>query len=336
MTAPAIVPAADVGSAALGRFYERMYPTRAEEIARHWRWLYRAGAGAGAGAEGAAPIVAVDAGEVVGHAGAIPVRIHGPGVDVPATWFVDFAVVPEAQGSGVGRALAEARMDGAFTHISYPNERSMPVFHRLGWTDRPDTWDLRLFLQPAAHPRLADAAAARGLGAATRIVTRLRTARHAPLEVRPADAAALAEHAAMGCPAGVHVRRDDDFLDWRVTSSPQSGEYLVLRTDGASVIGRVVDDAGHRRLHLLSVRTVDAGAFSDALPAVLRWALEERVAAVWLVSSDVDLVRRARRWLPMRRTFRFAFHSRLPEVDRALRGAVRWEALDSDFDALWW
>lgn len=53
-------------------------------------------------------LVAVRADETLGHVGFSPVRIEGPGPAPPAGGLAPLAVLPEAQGQGIGGALVRA------------------------------------------------------------------------------------------------------------------------------------------------------------------------------------------------------------------------------------
>src|SRR5918912_950058 len=115
--------AASVTSGALSSFYERMFPTRAEWMSRHWPWLYRVGAYPRIDS----PLVSVHEDEVVGHGGFIPVVLRCNDDERIAVWFVDFAVAPEHRRNNIASLLARAGMEFAPIQLGFGNTRSVPM-----------------------------------------------------------------------------------------------------------------------------------------------------------------------------------------------------------------
>ena len=130
---PEIRKASNVEEGALRRFYGDAFPGRAGFLSKHWRWLYRVGS-----FPGIEPLVLVEGERVVGHAGAIPLTMSRLGQEATAIWFVDFSILPEFQGAGLGAKLTEAWMDLCPDRVTFCNDRSIRVFRKFGWRERYD------------------------------------------------------------------------------------------------------------------------------------------------------------------------------------------------------
>ena len=50
-----------------------------------------------------------------------------------ATWFIDFAVLPEFQGSGIGKELTRRWMAVGLHHLTFCNPMSIAIFKKFGW-----------------------------------------------------------------------------------------------------------------------------------------------------------------------------------------------------------
>ena len=330
-------PSIEASDGQLASFFARMFPDRAGFLKSHWRWLYRVGSTRTA----VTPLVALDAaGTVIGHAGVIPVTLRRGAQEVVGSWFVDFAVLPEHQRHGIGRLLTERWMDMTSVRVAFCNDRSAALFLKYGWRLRFDTQSLQLPLRPEAHPEWSTGvrgAVGKTLGFALRNLSRMRTMRHVPPVVRGISDESLATFAVTGTNV-LQSARTDEFLTWRVTASPNVSEHFVLDGTSASqcaALARICRDGRSRRLHLLAVRHAgQSRALSDFFGGVVRWALDQRVDHVWLVTGDPVVMRAGRRWLPLVRPARFAYHAQSQEAFDMLSGAQHWEALDSDFDLM--
>jgi len=322
----------------LERFYERMFPARAAFLARHWRWLYRI--------DKERPdwssLVAVNRHEVVGHLGLIPVTLCRRSEEYPAVWFVDLAVLPEYQGIDIGTGLARAAMPLCQVQLGFGNPRSMSLLAGCGWTVTSDTAALRLFLRPESHPSWRSGrrkTLASAVGSMTRIVSRARTLSPRELAVFPAVHVGDFRRRRLG--GALQVDRSRDFLRWRIDEHPASSEYVVLEqrnrgSGGCRALARVVEGSC-RRLHLLSLEgQVGWESLSPFLASVVRWALDGDIHQILFITSDIDVARMARWWLPSVKRLSFASHANDARSQAFLdRGDQLWECLDSDFDLMY-
>jgi ribosomal protein S18 acetylase RimI-like enzyme len=74
---------------------------------------------------------------IVGMCAFMPFTLRAHGQDLPSAWFVDFYVLPEYQGQGLGRRLTE-RVQNAFSVTASLSQTAMAyrVFARMGWSAR--------------------------------------------------------------------------------------------------------------------------------------------------------------------------------------------------------
>jgi GNAT superfamily N-acetyltransferase len=322
---------------ALDEFYERMFPARAGFMKSHWRWLYQNPAGA----QARLPIVVMEDNRVVGHISAIPLKLRRGRDERAAIWLCDLAVLPEYRGKSLGSVLLAEAMTLSSLRVGFPNELSWRLMSKCGWKDQSHTVGLSLLLRPEWHPRLRKRLANRRsvktlaalAGLATRIIWRARTLSRKKLLVAPASDERLARFIERKPPAALHVARSSEFLDWRILKSPHAEEHFVMSSpNGGNAIARVVEDDGCRRLHLLALRG-DPLSLSDFLAGVIGWALKEELHVISLVTSDPIVARVARRWLPVFRQLRYAYHADdLSGEEFMSRTGHIWEYLDGDFD----
>ncbi len=334
--------AAEVPAAALEDFYDRMYLGRAAFLKRHWRWLYRVGSRESV----PSPLVAVAGGRVVGHGGLIPVTLRRNNEERTATWFVDFAILPEYQRKGIGMALAQAGMMSCPLQLGFGNEGSVGMLLKCGWETRFHTLCFRLLLRPNRHPSFQGSSMkgfAALAGLATRGVWRARAFAGQELSASPATPDRLAAFSDGDGGVALHVPRSSEFLHWRISTHPYSREYFVLSLrggrveEGYSAIARVVDDSGYRRLHLLALRGEPANrhALGRFFAGDVRWAVKNDIHDIVFITSDPMVAKTARWWFPVSKRLRFVCHANDSSGADFLSGTDHmWECLDSDFDLM--
>lgn len=318
----------------LRKFYEAAFPERAAFLAEHWEWLYRVGR-----FPGVEPLVLVDRERVVGHAGAIPVMVARQGAVAPAIWFVDFKILPEYQGKGLGKKLTEAWMKMCPDRITFCNERSMAVFRALGWSERSDA-SVRSRPFELAGPLRArfgalGAAAGAVLGGPTRVLLRARAYGAPALKVEPIlnSAGGLAER--LDDPsAPTRLVRDSDWMRWRLLENPRMNEHLLASSEGVHAVLRLFVSLGRKRAHLLHVGPGPAPARAGLVKAFTRWALDQGADDAWLATSDATLLAAAAPVLTRSHPLRFAWHSADAAVTAALAGSLATQGIDSDHDLM--
>ena len=113
----------------LSEFYKKVFKSRYKTLTNHWRWWYRSNY------LGYEPIILIADNKVVGQAGLISVKIQIEKEILPAIWFVDFAVLPEYQGLGLGKILTKEWMNICPNQITFCNDLSLRIFKKFGWEE---------------------------------------------------------------------------------------------------------------------------------------------------------------------------------------------------------
>ena len=112
----------------LSDFYKKVFKSRYKTLTNHWKWWYRSNY------LGYEPIILIADNKVVGQAGLISVKIQIEKEILPAIWFIDFAVLPEYQGLGLGKILTKEWMNICPNQITFCNDHSLSIFKKFGWS----------------------------------------------------------------------------------------------------------------------------------------------------------------------------------------------------------
>jgi GNAT superfamily N-acetyltransferase len=331
---PAIRKASSVQEGALRRFYADAFPDRGEFLAKHWEWLYRVGR-----FPGIDPLVLVEGERVVGHAGAIPVKLAREGKAETAIWFVDFSILPDFQGKGHGKTLTEAWMALCPRRITFCNDLSMRLFLKAGWTERSDASvrSLPLELSGPLRRRFGPLAAPAGpvmsLAARSLLKTLTLVAPRAETKALPPDAEAISQRLD-DASAPIRVVRDADWVRWRLLENPRRDEHVLAEAGGVSAIFRLFNSLGRRRAHLLHVGPGPAPARAEMVKAFARWALENGADDLWMAGNDSALLAAAACLLPRSRPLRYAWHGADAAAAALLSAPLPTQGIDSDHDLM--
>jgi len=353
--------AKEVPSEALRRFYERVYPARADFLTRNWQWLYRTEEYPNL----PGCMLAVVDSEVIGHTGAIPVMLRRGSEERTSLWFVDVVIVPEYHGQGVGTMMARAWMSLHPMLMGFGRKQAVDMLARLDWLPWSRVSVKRLPLRPeraSGFPRyLAPLGAI--AGTAVRAAWRCGTYFSRNLTVSSVCPESLNRFVGFDSTHRLHVPRTESFLRWRILSHPSASEYFVLDLDGEyAALARFVPSGACRRLHLLTIKdnsgsgscenesqnnesrnnevrsndTRNQQGISRFLRAIIHWAMDQNVDDIVLITSDPGVAAAAGRWLPLGSTVLSTFYGADSASRQFLGGNDhQWECLDSDFDLMY-
>lgn len=334
-----IKKASEVPEDALKEFYSKMYPSRSVFLGRNWRWLYRAGRFDKIDG----PWVAVLDGKVVGHAGQIPVYIKSKNEIKTGLWFPDLGILPELQGAGAGKKIVSAWMDSCSIHMAFPNDQAERMFRKLGWSFRYDTWSFRVMLHPENHLRIKKMwyrPFVCMMGGLIRALYRVRTFAGAKIEKQDVSAENMEPFSDLKDISVLHVPRTSDFLRWRILENPNRKENFVFKFQKGNsenfALVRIFEREGYRRMHILSMVLADPKSADSFCASLTKWALENDIAHIWVMTSRKDILKTLRFWFPLKTVHCFAFHSAVKgEMEFLNSPECYWECLDFEFDLLY-
>ncbi len=198
---------------------------------------------------------------------------------------LDLAVLPDARGSGVGTALAEAALAEApaevtaWSHVDHPAARALA--RRLGLAVTRELWVMERDASPVEVPAVEGVTIRGYRPADADEVLRVNATAfaHHP-EQGSMDAANLAERMAEPWfdPAGLLVADAGDGLlgfHWTKQHSADLGEVYVVAVDPAAQgrgLGRALTAAGLAHLDSLGVRRIILYVESDNAPAIATYS----------------------------------------------------------------
>lgn len=318
-----IVSAHEVDSRALTKFYRRMYPHRRHSLPRIWKWLNRSSF-----YEDQIPLVVFHKNCVIAHAGMIPFYISVGSERYRASWFIDFSVLPEFQGQGLGSLLAKKWMDFSDLHVGFGNEKSIRLLRKLGWIVSFDT-HLHIYPLIRFDPSQRDSFlkktyekhAHRGDGLNLEFVK--QDSLH-PLVIPSKELSNTAR-----------PLRNFDYLSWRLWDSPHRDRYRICRTNGENMVIKLCEDRRGRYIDLLcQSRPSRYSLILRMIANLALWARERGYFYIRHFTMNGELATYLEKHLkPMVHHPGFIFYAKKGGLLKKLKAIHwNWELMDSDWE----
>jgi hypothetical protein len=339
-----IVSACDVNPTLLIDFYKQVFSERNDFFQTNWKWLNRTSF-----YNNTTPLVLIFKNQVIAHAGMIPVSMVIADKIFTASWFIDFAVLPEFQRFGLGSMLTKRWMQFSDIQITFCNEKSIGVFKKLGWAESFNTYMHINIVSPFNHPRLAKILPSFFRKIFNRIVypfvylfykkdayTNIDSRLHKMSESSINNFLNLYSVREKSGNSAFPIR-DLDFLKWRVLNSPNKNNYYTFNDVNFSAIISVQNkDGGY--IDVLCVSDVAKKTeIRNMINTLAIWALKKKLSRIRFYSSDKNLSDYLKKTTgAFVKHPRFAFFTENKSLFEKLK-SIDWqlELIDSDFEHIY-
>lgn len=336
-----VASAFEVDEELLHQFYKVTYPERLDLFRSSWRWINRTDF-----YHQQIPLILVYENQVIAHAGIMPVVFNFQGRSTTASWFIDFAVLPEFQRYGLGTLLTSKWVKFSDIQITFCNEKSIKVFKKNGWIESFNTYMHTNIVSIFNHPRCQKkipSVIRKILHFISYPFVYLLYARYAYKDISnrvvKLDDKAFASfiqqcnasndnHATSG-PA-----RDLAFCQWRILNSPFRKYYNIYRGENFCAIISIRQEAGGF-IDVLCVSDVkNQLEIRNMICSLALLALKKNLSRIRFYTSDDQISKLLKRTtMSFVRNPRFAFYSADAAVHNTLK-TTQWklELIDSDFE----
>ncbi len=342
LTDISVLSAHDVDTNSLLDFYKTQYPERA--ISYIWRWLNRCSF-----YDNKIPLILLYNDRVIAHAGMIPFNVFLDKRYYRASWFIDFAVLPEFQRQGLGAILTKRWMEFSDLYITFCNEKSMGLFKKYGWVESFDTYLHRYLLNPFEHliiTRSISPFLCKGLNRISRLFYKIIYQKYASsadslhFDILNPDSADKFM-ASLDMPDNtVMPVRDTDYISWRLLNSPDIGKYRVVSVEGindTSIIIKFWNDRYGKYIDILwACGSFNYFAIRRIIADLAMWGISKGYSYIRYYTSSKELSSFLSKSLkPAVEHPRFAFYTKDTSLLKKLEHANwHWELIDSDFERL--
>jgi GNAT superfamily N-acetyltransferase len=329
----AIHPLSDADDNERSHFYQKVFPGRSDVLSKHWRWWYRVGY------LDQEPLIVIERNRVIGQAGLIPVSLSFRGNQFSAIWFVDFSVLPEYQGQGIGKELTQRWMELCPNQITFCNEKSANIFEKFGWHQLSSTYRCGAPIQPLhwlpipIHKKIIDSKIASLASIWLKLILRnAPTLSAIPLKDHFYQFASLI--ASKENPESkISILRDESWLEWRLLKCPFANEYHFFEYGESIAIVHKFDSNHLHRVHILYLAGPNKDSEIILYQGITKWSIQQGADLVWMNTSDPDLPSEIKKFFPFQSPLRFVSWSEEPSIHQELKtGISNIQAIDGDND----
>ena len=106
-------------------FYKIVFKDRYRILFENLEWFYRLKN------TKCEPIVLTIADKIIGQLGTIPIKVKLNNKIKSASWYVDYVILPEFQGKGIGSELVKEGTKKTEIQIAFCNEQALKVYKKI-------------------------------------------------------------------------------------------------------------------------------------------------------------------------------------------------------------
>ena len=320
----------------LSEFYKKVFKNRHKILTNHWKWWYRSNY------LGYEPIALIADNKVVGQAGLIPVKIQIEKEILPAIWFVDFAVLSEYQGLGLGKILTKEWMNICPNQITFCNDHSLRIFKKFGWADNSYTKRLARPINPIKWLPFLKKFELNIFSSVYKNLLRKKFDKiniiH-PYSIKDNykilfDSFAKKKEQKTDTP---EIFRDENWLNWRLLECPFNKNIYFFEHKENFAIVHIVITGNIKRLHILYTYYLNISEEENLFHLIFKWALYNSVDLVWANSNNEELIKKSKKTFTnhFTKSMNFASWSLDKNIHEKLRlGLANSQGIDSDNDTI--
>ena len=299
-----ITKISDIEQSQLYEFYKRVYFDRHKSLTNNWQWWYRHGY-----SKYESLIILSDE-KVIGQAGIQPVDLKIKNEKFLGVWFLDFAILPEFRGKGLGKILTKKLMETCPHIITFCNEKTLSIVKDFGWkqntTDENSLIDLSIFrlARPINPLKFLPILNKFEIKFADTIFRKNIKKKLNPLNldkpiINPKKVEdnynvineSFKKRKVTNVENQPQILRDEKWLNWRVMECPYKKDLYFFEYKNNFAIVRIFVNKNVKRLNILFSYFTDQNEDSALFHLIMNWAVDNNIDLVWTirrVTIDVE------------------------------------------------
>ena len=279
----------EVDQVQLSEFYKKTFYQRYKSLTNNWRWWYRVGY------DKQEPIILSVDNKIIGQASYLPTKLNVLGNEIPAIWFVDYAILPEYMGKGLGKFLCEEWMKICPNQMAICSPYSLRVLKKFGWKENLSTQriakpiNLFKFLPIIKHLKL------NFLDSSIRYFVKKKFNSNnliKPFEVVK-NFKVLNESFKLKKSEKndglAKIVRDEKWLYWRLMECPYKNNIFFFEANNNFAIVHIYSVKNIKRLNILYTYSIDDLRENELIMQIVSWSLNNNIDLVWSINRKKNL-----------------------------------------------
>ena len=315
----------------LSDFYKKTYYPRYKSLTNNWHWWYRVGYN-----EFEPLIISID-NKVIGQAAYLPTELNVLGNKVPAIWFVDYAILPEFKGKGLGKIMYKEWMKICPNQMAICSDDSLRVLKKFGWKDNSATKRLARPINALNFLPIIKNFKLNFVNKTLRYLIKKKYNRN--ISINPYkisdnfkiinDSLKLKKNSTNNGFAS--IIRDEKWLNWRLMECPYKKDIYFFEYKNNFAIVHIFYQYV-KRLNILYTYSTDKLQENELYVQVMNWAINNDIDLVWAVNTNTEFENIFPKILS--KSINFASWSLDQKISETLQnGLLDPQGIDSDIDS---
>jgi hypothetical protein len=319
----------------LHEFYNISFQDRNKILINNWKWIYRSGY------LNYEPILLLNnKKKIIGQAALIPAKISYKDIIYPSVWFVDFVILKEFRGKGLGEYLTKQWMKICPNQITYCNDSSLKIFKKLGWQDSKTSKRIAL---PVNYLKFIPIIKKYNFTVLEKFFLRKKENK---LNTIPLISPKLLiedknkiinffSRKKIISSDNLQILRDEDWFVWRFFDCPYNKNIYYFEYENNFTIVHIFKTNNIKRLNILYFFCTDYSKEDYLFLIIYKWALTNSIDLLWANSNDQNFINKLKEFFKVIsvKPLLFASYSSDELINKTLKNGINNIcAADSDND----
>ena len=278
----------EIATDQLSEFYKKTYYKRYKSLTSNWRWWYRVGYNK------LEPLILSVDNKVIGQAAYLPINLNILGNIVPAIWFVDYAVLPEFKGKGLGKILSKEWMKICPNQMAICSDDSLRVLKKLGWKDNYTTKRLARPINTLKFLPILKNLKLNFVNRTLRYFIKKKYSRD--ISINPykiSDNFKIIDDSfklrkIVKNNEFAEIIRDEKWLYWRLIECPYKKDIYFFEYKNNFTIVHIFLIENIKKLNILYTYSADKLQENELFVQIINWSINNNIDLVWAVSRNTD------------------------------------------------
>jgi hypothetical protein len=274
----------------LHEFYNIAFRDRNKILINNWKWIYRSGY------LNYEPILLLNnKKKIIGQAALMPAKISYKNIIYPSVWFVDFVILKEFRGKGLGEYLTKEWMKICPNQITYCNDSSLKIFKKLGWQDSKTSKRIAL---PVNYLKFIPIIKKYNFTVLEKFFLRKKENK---LKMIPLISPKLLIEdknkiinlflsKKIMSNDNLQILRDEDWFVWRFCDCPYNKNIYYFEYENNFTIVHIFKANNIKRLNFLYFFCSDSSKEDYLFLIIYKWALINSIDLLWANSNDQNFI----------------------------------------------
>ena len=283
-----ITKISDVEQSQLSEFYKKNYLDRHKSLINNWKWWYRIGYSK------FEPLILSSNGKVLGQAGTQPVDLNVNGKKILATWFLDFSVLPELRGKGIGKNLTKKLMETCPNLVTFCNENTLKIIKKFGWKDNFSTSRLVRPINPLKFLPIFNKLKINFADDLFRKIIKRNFDHTNSLQPKKIEnnynviRDSFQNRKIVNTENFPSILRDEKWLYWRVMECPYKKDIFFFEYKNNFSIVHIFSNNNVKRLNILFTYFTDKSHENELLSLIMSWSIDNNIDLIWTIKRSEE------------------------------------------------